>query len=170
MLTSKERLLLLADEHGITVYDTLPETLPINGLFVEKENQKIILMKPSLPDSKYIPVLAEEMGHLVASCGVVVELDGINHIKSENYGRTWAYEYLLPIDQFAFASVLLGCKTSTDYAEAFSLDEVFVKDAIEYHKRKGHWHDTFEGMLNILVKSNTRKIRRCDNLPRKEAV
>jgi hypothetical protein len=170
MLTKKESLLLLAEEHGLTVYDTLPETLPINGLFIEKGNRKIILMKPSLPDSKYIPVLVEEMGHFVASSGVVVELDGINHIKSENCGRSWAYEFLLPICRFALASALSGCKTSADYAEVFSLDEEFVSDAIQYHKRKGHWDDSLEAIFKILVKSNYREILRREKIPRKEVV
>ena len=170
MLTRKEQFLVLADEHGLTVYDKLPSEYPINGLYIEKGERKIILMKASLPDSKYIPVLIEEIGHYVASQGVVVELDGVDCIKSENYGRSWAIEYLLPICKFTFASVLFGCQTSADYAEAFSLDEEFVKDAIEYHKQKGNWMNSFETFFQLLAKPNYREILRRNKMKSKDGL
>jgi hypothetical protein len=170
MLTQKEKLLLLAEKFGLTVYETLPPDLPINGLYIDNQNHKLILMKPTIPDSKYIPVLAEEIGHHISSSGVLLELDDINHVKSENYGRAWAIDYLLPVCKFAFASALFGCKTSADYAEFFSLDEEFVKDAIQHHKRKGHWGDALDRVFHMLVKPDYEDILSYGKLSGKEVV
>jgi len=158
MLTQKEKYLLLADQHHLTVYDTLPPDFPLNGLYVEDQKHRIILMKESLPDRVYTPVLVEEIGHYVASYGVVVELDGVTSIKSENKAHEWAIEMLLPICKFAFASCLFQCSTVAEYSEYFDLDEGFVTEAIRYHKCKGHWMDSFEPMFNLLVKPNYRQL------------
>jgi len=117
-------------------------------------------MKPNLPDRIYTPVLVEEIGHFVASYGIVVELDGVTEIKSENKAHEWAIEMLLPICKFAFASCLFQCSTVAEYADYFSLDEGFVAEAIRYHKHKGYWMESFEPLFRMLVKPNYRELLR----------
>lgn len=160
MLTQKEKYLLLAEEHHLTVYDSLPPDFPLNGLYIEDDQHRIILMKNNLPDRLYVPVLVEEIGHYVASYGVVVELNGVSSVKSENKAHEWAVQMLLPICKFAFASVLSQCNSTLEYAECFGLDEGFVSEAIRYHKRKGNWMESFEPLFRLMVKPNYREIIR----------
>ncbi|MEA4928414.1 MAG: hypothetical protein VB104_07020 [Candidatus Limiplasma sp.] len=164
MLTQKEKYLLLAEEHHLTVYDSLPPDFPLNGLYLEDETHRIILMKASLPDRVYTPVLVEEIGHYATSFGVVVELDGVTEIKSENKAHEWAIEMLLPICKFAFASCLFQCSTVADYADHFNLDEGFVEEAIRYHQRKGNWMESFDPIFQMLVKPNYRELLRKNKL------
>ncbi len=164
MLTTKEKFLLMAEEHHLTVLDSLPPNFPLNGLYVEDGHRRIILMKPNLPDRLYIPVLVEEIGHYVASYGIVVELDGVAEVKSENKAHEWAILFLLPICKFAFASCLYECSTVAEYADFFNLDEGFVDEAIRYHKRKGFWMESFEPMFRLLARPNYREILRKNKL------
>jgi len=152
MLTLKEKLLMTAECLGLAVYDTLPASCLLDGVYIGGKQKPLILMKPCLSDPRYIPVLAEEMGHHAASYGMAVESEDVCRVKSENYGRAWAIDLLLPVCKFAFASVLYSCEEASDYAEAFSLDESFVADAIARHKRGGLWPDRFEPVLQRLVK------------------
>ncbi len=156
MLTKREWLVDLADQCGITVLETIPVDSPNDGLYFDYRGQPIILMKGALPDKQYIPVLAEEIGHCASTYGVVVEMNHVQLVKSENYGRAWAIEFLLPICQFAFASGVNRCKTVGDYAAVFDLDEGFVKDAIDYYKRKGYWPKSFKPMYRMLLKPELR--------------
>lgn len=149
MLTLKENLLLAAERLGLAVDDALPASCLLDGLYIGGKGRPLILMKPSLPDSAYVPVLAEEMGHHITSHGVAVELEDISRVKSENYGRAWAVELLLPVCKFVFATVLLGCEEAADYAEAFSLNESFVRDAIAYHRRKNAWPGGFGAIYRL---------------------
>lgn len=160
MLTKREWLVDLAEQCGITILETIPASAPNDGLYFTCCNQHIILMKKSLPDSQFIPVLAEEIGHCASTYGIVIELSDVGLIKSENYGRAWAIEFLLPICKFAFASIVNRCKTAGDYAEVFNLDEAFIADAIDYYKRKGYWPQSFQSMYRFLLKSEANK----DNL------
>jgi len=156
MLTLKENLLLTAEGLGLSVYDTLPASCILDGMYIGGKRHRIILMKPCLPDPRYVPVLAEEMGHHVSSHGMAVELEDVCRVKSENYGRVWAVELLLPVCKFAFASVLYGCAAAADYAEVFSLDEAFVREAIAHHQRRGLWPACFGPMFQWLAKPNRR--------------
>lgn len=154
MLTQKEKLQCAAESLRIDIYEALPDDSANDGLYLGKKGRGIILMKRHLPDSKYIPVLAEEIGHHYASHGIVVELCDVPGIKSENQGRAWAIEFLLPICKFAFASVMHGCKTPADFAEAFSLDVAFVQAAICFHQRRGIWPASFDSLFSQLAKPN----------------
>lgn len=156
MLTKRERLINLAEQCGIIVLETIPDNAPNDGLYFAYQDQPIILMKNSLPDQQFILVLAEEIGHCASTYGLVVELNNVQLVKSENYGRAWAIEFLVPICQFAFASIVNGCKTAGDYAEVFDLDEGFVSDAIAYYKRKGYWPKSFKAMYQMLIKPELR--------------
>lgn len=164
MLTQKEKYLTLAEEHHLAVFDSLPPDFPLNGLYLEDDHRRIILMKSSLPDRLYVPVLVEEIGHFMASYGIVVELDGLSEIKSENKAHEWAINVLLPICKFAFASCLNHCTTTAEYADFFDLDEGFIDEAIRYHKRKGYWMESFEPLFRMLAKPNYREILRKQKL------
>jgi hypothetical protein len=162
VLTQREGLVDLAEQCGITVLETIPDNSPNDGLYFTYYGRHIILMKASLPDRQFVPILAEEMGHCVATYGVVVEQDNVGLIKSENYGRAWAIEFLLPIFKFTYASIVTGCKTVSDYAEALDFDEVFVSDAIKYYKRKGCWPRSFKAMYRRLLKPNAEEQVPCN--------
>jgi len=164
MLTLKEKLLMTAECMGLAVYDTLPASCPLDGMYIGGKQKPLILMKPCLPDPRYVPVLAEEMGHHATSHGMAVEQEDVCRVKSENYGRGWAVDLLLPVCKFAFASVLYGCEKAADYAEVFSLDESFVTDAIARHRRRRLWPNRFEPMFQWLAKPG------CHSTPRKGRV
>ncbi len=122
MLTTKEKYLLLAEEHHLSVFNSLPSDFPLNGLYFEDDQRRINLMKSYLPDNSYIPVPVEEIGHFVASYGAVVELNGVPEVKSKIKAHEWAIEMLLPICKFAFASCLYECSTLSEYARVLQYE------------------------------------------------
>lgn len=158
MLTMKERLLLLAEDYDLSVYDTVPHNAPVDGLYLHGAQGSLILMKKSLPDERYVPVLAEEMGHHLHSHGLLVEQSNVVQIKSENAGRAWAMEYLLPLCKFILAWGAYGCRCSEDYAETFGLDVGFVADTMVYLRRKNLWPQDFEPYFRMLAKPNHKQI------------
>lgn len=151
MLTKREWLIDLAEKCGIAVLETIPPDASNDGLYFTYHGSHIILMKKSLPDREYIPVLAEEIGHCVATHGIVIEQCDVALVKSERYGRDWAIEFLLPLCKFAFASILHGCVTEGEYAEVFDIHVDFVASAIAYYQRKGCWPKSFKAMYRMLL-------------------
>ena len=158
MLTLKEKWLSYAEQLCLPVRDTLPTGHRLEGLYVQAETGPFILMQKNLPDRKYVPALAEEIGHHYQSQGILLEQDSLDSIKSEGYGKAWAIEQLLPLCKFAFLSGLYGCTTIAEYAEHLNLEEAFVDSAIAYHRRKGCWPDSFDAIFKTLAKPNYREI------------
>ena len=162
MLTTRETLESQAEKLGIPIFDTLRPNDENDGLYVRhKGGAAYILMKSCLPDSKYVTVLAEEIGHHFATTGIVVAQGSVPDIKNENLGQAWAINLLAPVCKFAYAHVLSGCTTPAQFATEWGLNDDFIIAAINYHKRKDTWPASLWELFRSISKPDyTETLRR----------
>ena len=153
MLSRLEALENYAGALGIILNDQiLRKEDALDGQYLEISGRYMILLNRHRPQKNRFVALAEEIGHHIRSTGNITELATVSQRKSENAGKAWAIEFLLPLCKFAFATLLNRCKTTADYAETFEYPEEFVAEAIAYYKRKGLWPASFEPFFPFMLK------------------
>lgn len=136
MIDRLSELEQMAHDLGVLVnYSVLRPDDPYDGLFMSWGDRAVILINRHRSLTEQIIALAEELGHYHRSCGDSLNLETVVQIKSENAGRAWAYEKLLPCDKLRHA-LCAKDQTLADIAELFSVPEKFLEDALQYYQQK----------------------------------
>ena len=142
MLNRLEELEAYAESLGIVIDDsTLQKHHSLDGLYIEVSDIHIILLNRHRTQACQYVALAEETGHYFRSTGNIVRLSTVLQRKSENAGKAWAIEFLLPICKFTYSALFHHCKTAADFAAIHDFPVEFVAEAIAYYQRKGLWLD-----------------------------
>lgn len=127
------RLGVPVDDHILRVEDAL------DGLFVEwkQYNATGILINSHRPVDVQAAALAEEIGHYLYSTGQIIQSKDVQAVKSEQAGRAFAYQCLLPCSELEVA-LEQGTCTAWELSEQFNLPEPFIRDAYSYYCQKGN--------------------------------
>jgi Domain of unknown function (DUF955). len=140
MLNRLEELEAYAESLGIVIDDsTLQKEHSLDGLYIEVGGNCIVLVNRHRTQACQYVALAEEIGHFFRSTGNIVKLSTVAQRKSENAGKAWAIEFLLPICKFTYSALFHRCKTAADFAAVHDFPVEFVAEAIAYYQRKGQW-------------------------------
>lgn len=140
-MTHYEHLEQLAASNNLPI-DTsiLQEDDAYDGLFLSlKDGRGIILINRLRSLAKRTAALAEELGHYFKSVGDLRDLQDILAAKSENLGRAWSYQQLLP-RPILESQLKNGNGTPWELAEATGLPEDFVLEAVTFHSRRSSHH------------------------------
>lgn len=77
-------------------------------------------------------ILAEELGHYHTTVGDILDQRNVNNRKQEHVARKWAYERLVPEEKIRQA-IADGHTDIWDLAEHLNVDEIFLKEALQYY-------------------------------------
>lgn len=138
-LTSFEQLEEEAREQGIAVDETVLQAGdPLDGLCLQRDeaDQPLILLNRHRPASARTVALAEELGHYHRSAGDIVDQSQVAHRKSENAGRAWAYERLVPAETIR-EYLRKGYFCFQEIAEELNVTPDFLLESMAYYQRKG---------------------------------
>lgn len=125
-----------AREHGIIVdFSILKIDDGLDGLFLQWPSKSVILINQHRCIDVQVIAFAEELGHYFKTTGNIISLDSVQKRKSENAGRAWSYQELLPPDRLKSA-VHSGICSVWELAEHFGVTDSFVQDAIRYYQQK----------------------------------
>lgn len=148
-----ERLLALADQLRVQVYEeNMPERM--KGLYGDNV---IWLNKNIETDTEKVCVLAEEIGHHLATAGNIIDQNILENRRREKKARRWAYDKLVPLT--ALIEVYQkGIQGQHELAEFLGVTEEFLGQAIQYYKEKyglyrkvGDYYICFEPLTVIEV-------------------
>lgn len=115
---------------GVTITrDHLPVEY-LKGLYYDGN---IIIDKSVDTKAELKCILAEELGHHHTSHGDILCYE--ENIKQENKARDWAIDKLVSLDDF-IEIYETGCRSLYEAAEVLEITEEFLKQSIEYYKRK----------------------------------
>lgn len=136
MIDRLSELEQMAHDLGVLVnYSVLRPDDPYDGLFMSWGDRAVILINRHRSLTEQIIALAEELGHYYRSYGDSLKINTIAQIKSENAGRAWAYEKLLPASSLLEATAAGICSVE-DLAETFDMPCDFIRNAIRFYQRK----------------------------------
>ncbi len=79
--------------------------------------------------------LAEEMAHAEYTVGNILDLSCTSNQKQEMLARAKAYDRLIGIPGL-IAAHQHGCRSQYDAAEYLEVTEAFLKEAVEYYRKK----------------------------------
>ena len=126
---SYEELLIEADANDLSVKEK-----PLRGNLGRIRGRKIAI-KEGLCSAEKACVLAEELGHYFTSHGNILDQSTIPNRKQERRARGWAYDYLMPLNEFAEAYEA-GIVSRYDLARYFEITEWFLQEAVDYYRDK----------------------------------
>ena len=122
-------------------------------LFVEAENNNLIVKEKPLPISKgrikgnrvairkgmteleKACVLAEELGHHYTAVGDIIDQSTVENRKQEMYGRAWAYNKQIGLTGLINA-YRNHCQNAHEVAEYLNVTDEFLTDSLNYYKSK----------------------------------
>lgn len=123
-----EAVLDLIAEQGIEIVELdAPERL--KGLLLDE----YIFVNKNLSTTEKKCILAEEYAHFMLNHGDILNQKNMNNRKQEKKARNFAYELLIPVEEFidAFSD---GCVNLYEVAEFFDVTDEFLSGAIEHYK------------------------------------
>ncbi len=121
---------------GISVdQKILCKSTRLDGLYLCFDDEPIILINGHRPLAVQTIALAEELGHHYRSTGIIIEQSTVAQRKSEQAGRAWSYESLLPL-QVLRDALYSGTCTLYELSDRFNLPEGFIREAITHYQRK----------------------------------
>jgi len=127
-MSSYEYLLQLADERCITVHENI-NLGRLDGLYVDGA----IALSYNLDTSaKKRCVLAEELGHYETTYGDILDQSIIENQKQEYRARTWAYNFLVPLETIITA-LSDGHTETWDLAEYLEVEEWFLVGCLRHY-------------------------------------
>ena len=134
-----ERLLDEITSDHISVDEQTLKNDPVKGIYLNEEGSRpVIAVDGALPASEKRCILAEEAGHHYKSCGNILDQSGVQARKSEQAGRRWAWQYLLPIEYLALEKWNHPEMNLEELAAHLEVTETFLQDAVtHYHRRYG---------------------------------
>ena len=80
-------------------------------------------------------ILAEELGHHFTSVGNILNLENQNNSKQEQIARAWAYKRMIGLESL-IRCFERNCLTIYEMAEYLDVTEDFLKDSLDYYRRK----------------------------------
>lgn len=80
-------------------------------------------------------VLAEELSHVELTVGNILDQSSVSNRKQENLARAKAYDRLIGLSGLVDAFEH-GCKTYFETAEHLEITEKFLKEAMEYYRKR----------------------------------
>ena len=123
-------------QSGLRVNESILRGKPVHGLYVEGQGvPPTALVNGDLTAHEKRCVLAEEAGHHYRSSGDILDQSTVGARKSENAGRRWAYEKLLPLEVIALKRHENPDLNLEDMAHALEVTVPFLLDALEHHRR-----------------------------------
>ena len=123
-------------ESGLRVDESILRGQPVHGLYMEShELPPTALVNGALTACEKRCILAEEAGHHYRSCGDILDQTTPQARKSENAGRRWAYEKLLPLEAIALKKLSDPDLNLEDMAAALDVTVPFLLDAVEHYRR-----------------------------------
>ena len=123
-------------QSGLRIDESILKSKPVHGLYVEGEGiPPTALVNGDLTAREKHCVLAEEAGHHYRSGGHILDQSTAGARKSENAGRRWAWEKLLPLETIALKKLENPDMTLEDMAAALDVTVPFLLDAVEHHHR-----------------------------------
>lgn len=140
-MTEYEKLVHKLTQEGITVdEEILPRRAPeAQGLYVARPGKRpVALVNGRSSQAQRRCALAEEAGHHYRSVGDIVLQATPTARKSEQAGRRWAWQYLLPIEYLALEKWNHPEMNLEELAAHLEVTETFLQDAVtHYHRRYG---------------------------------
>lgn len=135
-MTPYEHLEQLAAAEGIPINTHILRKDDVDdGYFIAlKDGRCIILINAWRPLSVRTAALAEELGHFYKSIGDLRDLSSIIAAKSENLGKAWGYEHLLP--EPVLQEALHEDVSLWDVADETNLPADYIMEAVSYHQQK----------------------------------
>lgn len=136
-MTHYEHLEQLAHSCGVRInLSILREEDALDGLYVAlRDGGCLILINRHRTQAERTAALAEELGHYFKSVGDLRDLRDIAAAKSENMGRAWSYEQLLPFDSLDH-QLKNGHGSPWELADAVNLPQGFVQEAISFYSHR----------------------------------
>lgn len=129
-LNEYERLLILAEKEGLTVYENYNLNGNLKGLYCD---DNIALSYNLETASSKACILAEEIGHYYTATDKLLDLSNANKSKQEKKGRAWAIEHLVPREAIASA-LACGCTKYWEIAEHLGMECKFIYEAMIYYR------------------------------------
>ncbi|ASS66484.1 MULTISPECIES: ImmA/IrrE family metallo-endopeptidase [unclassified Paenibacillus] len=112
----------------------LPEK--IKGLYIESKSSQAILLNRNIPTAAEKGcILAEELGHYHTTAGDITDQSKLVNRKQEKRARNWAYEKLIPLDDFVDA-YRAGCRNAFEIADYLEVTEEFLGRSIVHYQEK----------------------------------
>lgn len=129
--------LLLKFSREILIVETSLKKAGVTGLYVNKNNNELILIEKTLSNTDKKTVLLEEYGHYKTSTGNILNLQDIQNIKQERRALEYSIDMFFPIEVIDKA-LSSSCDTTSNYEIAENLDVSceYLEEIYNCHKRK----------------------------------
>lgn len=131
-----EKLLSLVEEENIYLIET-DKIEPLKGLYFDNH---IVINSNINTIAEKKCILAEELGHHYKNIGNILDITNLRNLKQENLGRSWAYNYLIGINNLIEA-YKNNVKNRYELSQYLNITEEFIEEALKYYQRKyGIYH------------------------------
>lgn len=104
-------------------------------------------------------ILAEELGHIMTTCGNILDRSLPENQKQENRARGYAYDLLIGLDGLLLAYGK-HCRTADEFVDFLDVTKPFFEEALEYYRKKYGSHISYRGyeiMFDPVINIYTRE-------------
>lgn len=98
-------------------------------------NTDVFLSKAIDGETERKCILAEELGHIMTTCGNILDNTKAENRKQELQARGYAYDLLIGLDGLVLA-YRKHCRTIEEFVEFLDVTKPFFEDALAYYRRK----------------------------------
>ena len=102
------------------------------GLCIDKD---VFLSKSIDNAAERKCILAEELGHIMTSCGNILDRSRPENQKQELQARGYAYDLLIGFDGLLLA-YSKHCRAIDEFVEFLDVTKAFFESALEYYRQK----------------------------------
>ncbi len=128
-MSSYEKLLILADDRGLQVFENVDFNSPINGLIVD---DNIALSNKLNRESEKLCVLAEEIAHSFVNDGNIID-----DPYEENKAHRYAIDLIISVRDVIQAVIELREEaTISTVADRLGVTERFLKESLELYSKR----------------------------------
>lgn len=113
----------------------IDDTQNLPGDFKGFYDNGVILIDKSLPQTKKLEVLAEEIAHHQLTYGNILDQDLFLNRRFEIYARRRSYEMLVPINELKVL-FRMGIKTRYEIASHFEISIAYLEKVLNFYNSK----------------------------------